>query len=303
MNKEYVNIGDTISHPSPNIRLINSGSVLSALQSSSPDFKIVHATDFHLKNNSTCNTRLPLLKTAIAAQTPDYIFATGDMIDAQGGNSDQTTMLGTLLTDLNAIAPTYVARGNHDCALTNGQLSMPSNYYYVDINNWRFITLFSQQGAYEDNGNAYSINADWRYGATQIAWFSDLVATTPADMFICVITHVPLVTVSALMWWTYYNAVNPATSGVWNPTVDIMKDLYPMTEIFRQNPKIKICLSGHEHVYSEETYLGVKYVNSGAVCANWWNDTSYEEKHCPAGFRTIGFFEDGSTSVGPMLTY
>lgn len=303
MNKEYINIGDAIEHPSPNIRLLNTSSILSTLQASSPDFTIVHATDFHVKNNSTCNARLPLFKAAVAAQTPDYIFATGDMIDAQAGDSAQTTILGTLLTDLNAIAPTYVARGNHDCALTNVQLTMPANYYYVDIQKWRFVVLFSQQAAYEDNGNAYSINADWRYGATQIAWLTELLAATPADMFVCIVTHVPLVGVTPLMWWTYYYHNNPATSGVWNPTVDIMKDLFPMTELFRTNPKVKMVLSGHEHVYGEEKYLGVQYVNSGAVCANWWNDTSYIEKYHPAGFRKIGFFNDGTFSVGDMLTY
>jgi len=268
-----------------------------------PSFTLAHATDFHLKNNAVCNARLPLFKAALTKSNPDVIFATGDMIDAQGGNADQVTLLGTLLTDLNKIAPTYVARGNHDPALTNEQLTMSANYYYVDIQKWRFIVLFSQQAAYEDAGSTYTINSDWRFGATQLTWLADTIDSTPNDMSVCVISHVPILGVGSMMWWITYYSANPVTNLSWNPTVDQMKDVFAVTEIFRTRPKVKLCLSGHEHIYSEEEYLGVKYVNSGAVCANWWNDSSYQEKHHPAGYRLIKFFNDGTFSVGKMLTY
>jgi len=302
MDKKYVKIGDNISAPSPYHRLIDPDTVLQQVETKRPSFSIAHITDIHIKNNATCISRLPVLKSSITLKSPNYIIASGDLVDSQAGDATQISMLGTLLTDLKSIVPTYTARGNHDCALTNVQMSMPANYYYFDINKWRFIVLFSQQAAYEDAGNTYTINADWRYGATQIAWLSNLLSSTPADMFVCVVTHVPIVGVGAMLWWINYYATNPVNSGTWNPTVDQMKDVYTVMELFRQYPNVKLSISGHEHIASEEKYLGVTYLNSGAVCANWWNDTSYKEKNNPAGYRMINFFDDG-TFTQEFITY
>lgn len=67
-------------------------------------------------------------------------------------------------------------------------------------------------------------------------------------------------------------------------------------------PNIKVVLSGHEHTIDKVEHEGVIYLNSGAVCANWWFDATYVEKGYSAGYRLIDFFEDGTIREN-FITY
>ena len=64
-----------------------------------------------------------------------------------------------------------------------------------------------------------------------------------------------------------------------------------LNTLFNQHQNIKICLSGHIHLYDRVLYNGVTYICDGAVCGNWW-DGDYHQT--PPGYGIIDLYEDGS---------
>lgn len=85
----------------------------SKLKSESKSLKIVHLSDLHSKWFGKNQHRL--LKK-IAAEKPDLIVFTGDIIDSRRTRFEPAI---TLLNETNKIAPTYFITGNHDVAIDN----------------------------------------------------------------------------------------------------------------------------------------------------------------------------------------
>ena len=52
-------------------------------------------------------------------------------------------------------------------------------------------------------------------------------------------------------------------------------DCWELTEVFRRNPLVKLCLSGHMHTCDRVEYRGVWYVCGGAVSGAWWGGSEY----------------------------
>lgn len=75
--------------------------------------RIVHLSDFHGKTFGRDNRRL---LHAVREAAPDYIFLTGDLVDAQTeAPAEYAAQIGS---DLCAIAPTYYVTGNHEWSST-----------------------------------------------------------------------------------------------------------------------------------------------------------------------------------------
>lgn len=72
--------------------------------------RIVQVSDLHGKEFGPGNEGL---LAAVAAQNPDLIAITGDVID----HPDQLTILPSLAQGLTALAPTYYVTGNHEWAI------------------------------------------------------------------------------------------------------------------------------------------------------------------------------------------
>ncbi len=70
-------------------------------------------------------------------------------------------------------------------------------------------------------------------------------------------------------------------------------DAAAITDLFADNPNVKLCLSGHIHLRDVVQYNGVTYICNGAVSGNWWKG-SY--KQTQPGFGVIDLFEDGTFS-------
>jgi len=64
-----------------------------------------------------------------------------------------------------------------------------------------------------------------------------------------------------------------------------------INELFNAHPNIRVCLSGHLHLYERVLYNGVTYICNGAVCGGWW-DGPY--KQCSPGYGVIDLYDDGS---------
>lgn len=70
--------------------------------------RIVHLSDLH---NSQFGDRNEELVALAAAQEPDLIFLSGDMLNRDDEN---TEIVSSLISDLSAVAPVYYGYGNHD---------------------------------------------------------------------------------------------------------------------------------------------------------------------------------------------
>jgi hypothetical protein len=62
-------------------------------------------------------------------------------------------------------------------------------------------------------------------------------------------------------------------------------------EVFKQNPHVKIALSGHMHMVDRVDYLGVSYLCGGAISGNWWKGDRFEFK---PGYRVLDLADDGT---------
>lgn len=71
-------------------------------------FKIVQLTDLHNYQYGTKNYRLI---NKVKNETPDVIFFTGDMLNA---DEERTDILINLIRQLALVAPIYVSLGNHE---------------------------------------------------------------------------------------------------------------------------------------------------------------------------------------------
>lgn len=72
--------------------------------------RIVHLSDLH---NAQFGRQNAKLVESVAAQSPDLIFMSGDMLNSSEENTDTVT---SLIADLQPIAPVYYGYGNHEKA-------------------------------------------------------------------------------------------------------------------------------------------------------------------------------------------
>lgn len=79
--------------------------------------KIAHLSDFHMPNQKI---DLKKLKKMIKEEHPDFIFMTGDQVDA--GNPFDMKKTKAFFKDLKEIAPVYAVNGNHDIKAPNADL-------------------------------------------------------------------------------------------------------------------------------------------------------------------------------------
>lgn len=70
--------------------------------------RIVHLSDLHNREFGKNNEKLA---AAVAAQEPDLIFMSGDMINRDDSDTETVTVL---ISDLSSVAPIYYGYGNHE---------------------------------------------------------------------------------------------------------------------------------------------------------------------------------------------
>jgi uncharacterized protein len=95
--------------------------------------RLIHISDLHSDPTIRLEKKLPEI---IKNEKPDVILFTGDSINSPAG----LPVFRECLTNLAAIAPTYVVKGNWDSAF------------------WNRLNLFEGTGATQLNGNSVSLN-------------------------------------------------------------------------------------------------------------------------------------------------
>jgi hypothetical protein len=124
----------------------------------------------------------------------------------------------------------------------------------------------------------------------QFQWFLDDVdaVTRTSSAPICILSHIPI-----LAGCGFFSVPNTEASGNWViPATMIHIDARRFRDYFVQRPQIRLCLSGHTHQYESLEYLGVHYVNGGAICGNWWNGSFMD---FPPAYVMVNLYDDGSS--------
>ncbi len=244
-------------------------------------------------------------------QKPDFILNGGDSImDALEADKQKTQqqfdLYKTILAKENSL-PIYHCIGNHDVwgwfvkndeSIKGDRLygkqwvveefKMPRRFYSFTKGKWKFIVLDSTQLNPAGGYIAY-------FDPEQYAWLEQELKNTPADTFVCITSHIPILSICAGLFFNKTEA-----NGDLKIQRNLMHtDFITLKKLFMQYPNVRVCLSGHIHLQDELDYLGVKYYCNGAICGNWWKGAFQEFE--PA-YAIIELFNDGS-SKRTMINY
>jgi 3',5'-cyclic AMP phosphodiesterase CpdA len=264
--------------------------------------RFAHVTDVHMKNelNAPKGLAACLHHLQLQQPAPAFIVSGGDSIfDALKQPRDkveeQWMLWHNIFRNENSLPIVYCI-GNHDCwglgqkedplygkkfAMAQMRLSAP--YRSFNKAGWHFIILDSIQPKPED-GSWYSCYLD----EEQFVWLQDDLAATPHNMPVVVISHVPLVSAATVV---VDDKVKGGDQGYVLGLASMHVDAARIISLFDKFPNVKLCLSGHIHLYEQVLYNGVTYISNGAVSGNWWKGMRYRTDN---GYAMVTLYDDGS---------
>lgn len=255
-----------------------------------PVLTIAHITDVHIHGKDGVPERAQkYLAEALKNKNIDFILNGGDAImDASYDNvsremvTDQWAVWDNFIkqTDLEV----YSCIGNHDAwwkapsvsdemygiPYAVKQLKMPKRYYSFDKKGWHFIVL---------DGNNKGITLD----AEQMQWLKTDLNELKKNTPVLIMSHYPILS-STCAW-----------SGGQHGDYKDLKALF-----FEHKDKVKVCLSGHQHLQDVVKYNGVSYFCNGSMSGFWWGTGDKESagkyyyQETPPGYAILQLFQDGT---------
>ena len=274
--------------------------------------RFAHLSDIHVKPGIIPETGMAnaLHHVQQDKKEIDFIINGGDAImDALGADKQNTEIQWNLFKGIlqkeNSL-PVYHCIGNHDVwgwfikenkpdadrlygkVWAVETLAMKNRFYSFTKGNWHFIVLDSTQ---LNPAGGYIAKID----EAQLEWLQQDLASVPAGKFICIVSHIPILSICAGLFFD-----KTESNGDLKIQRNLMHtDFMSLKKIFMKYPAVKVCISGHIHLQDEIDYLGVKYYCNGAVSGNWWKG-SFQE-FAPA-YAIIDLYNDG-TSKRRMVNY
>lgn len=150
------------------------------------------------------------------------------------------------------------------------RLGLPNRYYSFTKEGWRFIIL---------DGNHENTSLD----AEQMQWLTRELESLPDHTPVLLMSHYPILTVTAT--W----------EGGQHGDHKALKELF-----YRHRDKVKVCLSGHQHLLDRAWYNGVHYFCNGAMSGFWWGEGNeksaapmYYQETAP-GYAILNLYRDGT---------
>lgn len=258
--------------------------------------RAIHITDVHITHEHDAVSGVVAMFDHASKRKPDLILNTGDSVMAVNGKI--TGVEAARQIDLwkkatvRSPAPILSCLGNHDVwdgnqptdripigkkgfSLMTEVLQMPSPYFAVEKKGWRFISLNSV--------------SNWpSYGTLSKEQFDWLALELPkSSLPTCVLSHLPIVSVTS----TLYGNDTLKGKDLVVPSAWQHADCWAISELFRKNPCVKLCLSGHMHTCDRCEYRGVWYICGGAISGAWWEGSQYGFPPC---YGAIDFYPNGS---------
>ncbi|TCD00290.1 metallophosphoesterase [Pedobacter frigidisoli] len=263
-----------------------------------PVLRIAHITDVHLKNEFGAPDKFIKCLHHLQSQSPkvDLILNGGDAVfDMNKENIDNINDQWKLMKDTmknESNLPIHYCLGNHDIwwnensrneafygkKYSMDQLGLAKPYYSFVKAGWKFLILDSVH---------LDIDQTWyigKLGDAQFEWLEQELKTTPGDMPVLVMSHIPILTALLMI---EENVVNKWTmlGG------DMHTDTAKIINLFYQYPNVRLCLSGHLHMRDKVIYNNVSYICNGAVSGAWWKG---QRRETVPGYGIVDLFSDGS---------
>ncbi|MBE9586589.1 metallophosphoesterase [Mucilaginibacter sp. JRF] len=261
-----------------------------AAEKTKPVLTIAHITDIHIRDQDDAPARAAAyLDKVLKAHRFDFILNGGDSIfDASYDNvtrdmvTSQWALWDKFISGTNLKVHSCI--GNHDSwwkapsqqdemygiPYVVKRLKMPRRYYSFDQKGWHFIIL---------DGNNKGTTLD----AEQMQWLSDDLTKLPANTPVLIMSHYPILS-STCAW-----------SGGQHGDYKELKALF-----YKHKDKVKVCLSGHQHLQDEVEYNGVHYFCNGSMSGYWWGKGdkesagTYYYQETPPGYAVLKLYADGS---------
>ena len=259
--------------------------------------RFLQLTDTHVfdDRNSPAHTIMFMEKAKEVLPEPDVIFHTGDVImDALVKNRQEVADQWKLWHSLKKGLPGTInyAIGNHDIwgggpksdkmygkNWAMDEMELQNRFYSFTTGQWKFIVLDSTQTV---DGNWYTAFID----DIQREWLIGELDSTPKDIHIMIISHIPILSTCIFDWAKMEN-------GIWKVSGSLMhSDSHEVQAILRSYQQVKLCISGHLHLLDKISYDGIDYLGSGAISGNWWSSETFHQTHC--GFCVFDLYPDGN---------
>jgi len=265
-------------------------------------FRFAFLTDLHLLQSGTLRSVEGIVACLAAVENlnprPDFIICGGDLVHSTRdltlpGAETALDYFLQLWKDHTGL-PTHWTFGNHDLAGTSNKyaistdpeygkglfqnrLQLPKLFYSFDAKGWHFVVL-----------DDIALQADHSYIGKlfddELAFLkADLAAHQTTPTIVC--THIPIVSnVPLMLSLAKGDAIKAASKSMVCSNGDALLGDIP-------GNNIRAILAGHLHFYEENEQNGVKLINSGAVCGNYWKGANHG---CPEGFGVVDLGADGS---------
>ncbi|MES2559043.1 MAG: metallophosphoesterase [Bacteroidota bacterium] len=299
-----------------NIGLLGAGSLLAPLSfkadAATPELlitpgqrkrllRVAHLTDIHVKPDKIAEAGFAAALSQVneLKDKPDFIMNGGDAIMNAVSFSkeqvrDQWNCFHRIMASHNSL-PIHHCIGNHDLygwalpgtnhtdgkqwALDEYKLLQP--YYSFAKNGWKFIVLDSIHPRKSVPGYFGKLDD------VQLNWLEAELVSTPPDIHVCIISHIPILAVCTLFDNSYVNH-----NHWFVPDNTLHADAHQLRDLFYRYKNVKTCLSGHIHLIDHVNYLGTDYYCNGAVSGGWWKG---DHQQFSPSFIIMNFFSDGTT--------
>jgi 3',5'-cyclic AMP phosphodiesterase CpdA len=266
-----------------------------------PAFRFAFVTDLHLMEDAFYHSDAGIAQCLGAVEAlhprPDFILVGGDLVnssrDLSLDDADRRLTTFRQIWKDHTSLPSHWTFGNHDLAGTSNLSTSPSDpryekglfkrqfhlsrlFYSFDHKGWHFVVL-DDIALQSDRGYIGQIFDD------ELAYLrADLAAHASMPTIVC--THIPVISNLALgLFLSQPRHPHGLASLVCSNATALTSD-FP-------GHNIRAVLCGHLHHYEKIDLNGISYINSGAVCGNYWKGPMMG---CPEGFGVVDVGTDGS---------
>ncbi len=272
--------------------------------------RFIFATDSHLMVDNKLRSEEGLIAAISAIERvtpkPDFILFGGDLthespeLDFPAAEQliDRFLKIWRDQTGLK----TYFTFGNHDLVGTKNQtanradprfgkglyrakLSLERDFYTFRNNGWRFIVL-------DDIDPQPDGSYIGEFSQEQLAFLRvELTKDPRTPTILC--CHIP--SVSVLPNLTVGGETTDKGRNIETPQSLVVHNTAQLhSTITETMANVKAVFSGHLHHLEQIQVDGISYINSGAICGNWWKGA---QNGCPEGFLVVDLNSEGNVAA------
>ena len=258
-----------------------------------PVLTVAHITDVHIREGDNAPERFKKCLNEVKKHKVDFFLNGGDSIHAADYKDvtreqmlSQWSIWDDCMRDTISQYEVHSCIGNHDPwwaapeksdemygkEYVVKRLRIPNRYYSFRKAGWHFIIL---------DGNNKNVSLD----EEQLKWLTDELASLPKGTPVVLMSHYPIL------------GATPILVGGGHSDFKTLKTLF-----YQHKDKVRICLSGHQHLQDATQYNGVKYCCNGAMSGFWWGKGDAESagpnyyQETPPGYAILHLFADGSVN-------